>query len=359
MLPIVEAMQLLTDADYQPLGPLIENHEFPLLVKKQQVVYVAKLNRPDALMVLEKLRDHPIIRMPQLTELLTTDDLVVSIETLINGETLATALTTTGAFKPETVLKIAQELLTTLAKLAELGIVHRDIKLSNIMIHNGHYYLIDVDAAREYHDHQSSDTRLLGTSGFAAPENYGFAQTDQRSDIYSLGVVLNCLLTGKVPVDSQARLTDVTTVEPWHTIITTATALDPNQRYQTAEAMLISLTSKPTNRRKKADLTVKRLIAWWQNLKAKLPVARLKKIGWWLYGLFMVVVVLASLDWPTWSQRLLMLWASFAITVLPVIFHFGNRWLHSYWTQPTWHRYRIWLRAAEFVVWVYLVGLGN
>ena len=77
--------------------------------------------------------------------------------------------------------------------LMEPPIIHRDIKPSNILITGkGILKLIDFDASRQYKVLQNSgDTRLLGTAEYAAPEQFGYSQTDVRSDIYSMGVVFN------------------------------------------------------------------------------------------------------------------------------------------------------------------------
>ena len=95
-------------------------------------------------------------------------------------------------------LQITRELCTVLAFLHGKGIIHRDIKPSNILLaRDGHIRLIDFDAARMPRDNLEQDTKLLGTRGYASPEQYGFAQTDERSDIYSLGVTLGQLLEGR------------------------------------------------------------------------------------------------------------------------------------------------------------------
>ncbi|WCJ49463.1 hypothetical protein OFA97_13010 [Lactiplantibacillus plantarum] len=150
MLPIVQAMQLLSTAGYEPLGPLVAQREFPLLVKKQQVVSVAKLVNPDNIPVLQRLKQQPIPRMPRIEALLTAADCIVSVETLINGQTLADRLATQGPFSPEMTVRVAQELLITLQALGQQQIVHRDLKLSNVMCYRDHYYLIDVNAARQF-----------------------------------------------------------------------------------------------------------------------------------------------------------------------------------------------------------------
>ena len=82
-------------------------------------------------------------------------------------------------------------------------IIFRDLKPANVMMTvTGHIYLIDFGIARHFKPGQNKDTTALGSSGYAAPEQYGKAQTTQRADIYSLGVTLHQLLTGDDPADS-------------------------------------------------------------------------------------------------------------------------------------------------------------
>ncbi|EQM54228.1 serine/threonine protein kinase [Lactiplantibacillus plantarum EGD-AQ4] len=351
LLPIVQAMQLLSEAGYEPLGPLLPTREFPLLVKKQQVVSVAKIVRADNLPVLQRLKQQPVPRMPQIEALLTRPDCVVSIETLINGQTLADQLRTQGPFFPEMTAQVATELLQTLQALADREIVHRDLKLSNVMCYRDHYYLIDVNAARQHHAAQDADTRLLGTSGFAAPENYGFAQTDQRSDIYSLGVVLNCLLTGQEPhgpLDKASRTAD----EVWGPIIARATALDPDQRYQSATAMLAAIPGQPTSVSPKSEPDVSKqqgvqvqLAAKWQyHLQRGLVITL-----WVIYGIMMLALISAGWDQPTVAGKINFWMSGFLIFVAPVIAHSWNRWLKQQWSSKQWSRYRWWLRVAETV----------
>ncbi len=93
------------------------------------------------------------------------------------------------------VFEVALELCDALSVLHEQDIIHRDVKPSNIILCNdGHIKLIDFDAARIKKTTTDKDTRFVGTDGFAPPEQYGFMQTDERSDIYSFGVTLKLLL---------------------------------------------------------------------------------------------------------------------------------------------------------------------
>lgn len=106
-----------------------------------------------------------------------------------------------------------------------MGAVHRDIKPENVILRGSEAVLIDFDASRIFKSENTSDTRVLGTTGYAAPEQYGIAQTDERADIYSLGVLLNIMLTGKHPSKELAsgRL---------GRIVQKCTMVNPKKRYQ-------------------------------------------------------------------------------------------------------------------------------
>ncbi len=80
------------------------------------------------------------------------------------------------------------------------GIIHRDITASNIILsYDGNVKIIDYGIIRAKRENAECDTHILGTAGYAAPEQFGFFQTDERADVYSVGVLLNVLLTGKFP----------------------------------------------------------------------------------------------------------------------------------------------------------------
>lgn len=95
---------------------------------------------------------------------------------------------------------IALSVCEGLYAIHSCGVIHRDLKPENIILSDENSVkIIDYDAARVYKAGSSEDTRLLGTCGFAAPEQFGFGQTDVRTDIFSLAVVLNFMLTGSHP----------------------------------------------------------------------------------------------------------------------------------------------------------------
>ena len=101
---------------------------------------------------------------------------------------------------------VLRQLCEALAALHALGIVHRDVKPDNVLsTESGEVCLIDFDAARQYKTHVEKDTCTLGTTGFAAPEQFGIVQTDHRADIFALGVTLNVLVTGCHPSQMLCR----------------------------------------------------------------------------------------------------------------------------------------------------------
>ncbi|WP_237756516.1 hypothetical protein [Lactiplantibacillus herbarum] len=189
--------------------------------------------------------------------------------------------------------------------------------------------------------------------GFAAPENYGFAQTDQRSDIYALGVVLNCLLTGQIP-GSQAEMPPVTAIQPWNQIIAQATALDPDQRYQNATEMLAALPTAVGQDNNDTIASPYVVVRFW--LKIRQPVLWTL---WVIYGIFCVVAFSMGFDKPSVVARFGYWLYSFMILGAPVVSHQFNRWASQQWSAKLWHRYRWWLRISESIVIFVLLGSLN
>lgn len=131
--------------------------------------------------------------------------------------------------------KILLALSHGLAKLHDLGIIHRDIKPEHILIEkDGTPRLIDFDTCRRFKDGKATDTTLLGTKTYAPPEQFGFQQTDQRSDIYSLGVTISELL----PPNYQGTL---------RPILNRCSRLDPADRYQNTFITATDWTDGPKN----------------------------------------------------------------------------------------------------------------
>ncbi len=145
--------------------------------------------------------------LPRIYEQFAENGRLYLVMDFIEGETLEAMLSKlNGKMLPiERVLNIGIQLCTVLDYLhtRQPPIIFRDLKPANIMqTPQGYIYLIDFGIARLFKPGQVKDTAALGSSGYAAPEQYGKAQTTPRADIYSLGATLHQLLTGADPSES-------------------------------------------------------------------------------------------------------------------------------------------------------------
>ena len=136
--------------------------------------------------------------LPAVYEVASQGEENLVLEEYIQGDTLDFLLKDT-LFTAKETRKIVTQVCRALWVLHSLGAVHRDVKPDNIILRGSEAILIDFDAARLYKPEETADTQILGTTGFAAPEQYGLSQTDQRTDIFAVGVLINVMLTGKHP----------------------------------------------------------------------------------------------------------------------------------------------------------------
>ena len=171
--------------------------------------------------------------LPNIYEAAEHDGRTAVMEEYVQGDTLAFLLEG-GPLSKEQSRGIALQLCRALWVLHSLGAVHRDIKPENVIMRGDEAVLIDFDASRIYKLTNDSDTVVLGTTGYAAPEQYGITQSDGRADIYSLGVLINVMLTGKHPSRESAggRL---------GRIIQKCTMTNPQQRYRDVEQLMDAL----------------------------------------------------------------------------------------------------------------------
>lgn len=141
------------------------------------------------------LKEQPNSLWPKVIYFVEAADESLVVEELVSGSTLADLLQQERVFTESEVRSFILQLCVGLSVLHEQGIIHRDIKPSNLMLtSDGRIKLIDFDAARTIKAEQEEDTRLLGTKGYAPPEQFGYGQTDGRSDIYALGKTMQELL---------------------------------------------------------------------------------------------------------------------------------------------------------------------
>ncbi|MEE1031942.1 MAG: serine/threonine-protein kinase [Ruminococcus sp.] len=147
---------------------------------------------------LMKNLDHPAL--PRIVDMMDTEDTILIVMDYIEGETLEHHLLLEGPLPEACVIEWGKQLCDVLSYLHNQNppIIYRDMKPSNIMLKpEGTIKIIDFGIAREYKE-QQTDTMILGTKGYAPPEQY-CGRTDQRSDIYALGMSMFHLLTGVDP----------------------------------------------------------------------------------------------------------------------------------------------------------------
>ncbi len=164
------------------------------------------------------------VSSPYIAKIETYSDSQVIME-CISGKPLSEI-----SVPQEQLYEVVCEICKGLRALHSAGVIHRDIKPSNIMLaDDGHIKIIDFDAARVKKPEADKDTLFIGTDGFAPPEQYGFTQTDERSDIYALGVTIKLLLRDKYE-NSKFR-----------TVAEKCMRFDPDKRYKSAEQVETAL----------------------------------------------------------------------------------------------------------------------
>lgn len=202
----------------------IDGHKGISLVKHQLdgKIYIKKELTAFHSNVYQYLKIHRMEGVPKVYEVIRAEDRLIVIEEYIHGSTLEELLKAYKFTERETV-ELAVNLCRILEQFHEADppIVHRDIKPSNIMLSaDGVLKLIDFNIAREVVADQSKDTRMMGTASYAAPEQFGFGQSDGRTDIYGIGRLMQELLP---ETDRSQKLKE---------IINKCTNLEPKNRYQ-------------------------------------------------------------------------------------------------------------------------------
>lgn len=187
-------------------------------------------------------------RLPRVEATYELPDCVAVVLDYIPGLTLEQAVAERGRLQQNEAVSLAQQICEAVQELHRLGILHRDLTPANIIVADDGAHIIDLGIARPLTDtaNRNRDTTALGTYGFASPEQYGFAPTDVRSDIFSLGRILGFMLTGVYPDDTRYTplLSDDLHVTPrLRAIVERATAFEPSARYQNVTQFARALTS--------------------------------------------------------------------------------------------------------------------
>lgn len=213
---------------YQDLIRMDDDKEVWLVWQKEQGgLYIKKKLSWYNQEVYERLFQGEWKNIPKIYLCVEEAGELLVVEEYIHGISLEQRQEQQGCMSEEEVAAVMIEICGILQQFheADPAIIHRDIKPSNIMItQDGKVKLIDFNAARENLGEKEEDTCLMGTRKFAAPEQYGFGQSDARADIYGMGITMRYLLTGNL----DNKETDFLWLSP---IIKKCTALDKEKRY--------------------------------------------------------------------------------------------------------------------------------
>lgn len=191
--------------------------------------------------VYDYLKTHPCPEIPEIRLIWEEEGKLFLAEELIQGESLETCLEK-GSLTEKEKRDILEDICRALIFLhkADPPLVHRDIKAGNVMVtREKRGVLIDFDASKIYKKGQKTDTVLIGTAGTAAPEQYGFGQSDARTDIFALGRLTDRMFPGN---------------PDWQKVSEKAASFSPGDRY---ESVLDMMEHFPSDGEKEAEKTWK------------------------------------------------------------------------------------------------------
>lgn len=187
--------------------------------------------------LLSKLQHESI---PMIVDVLITKQFTVIIEEYFEGRSLRKVLDEDEFLSKEQFVSIFLSICNVLNYLhsRQPSIIHKDIKPDNIIVTNDYKIkLLDFGAARILKDMKSRDTMLLGTEGYAAPEQYGFSQTDCRTDIFGLGKLMEEIIATFHNDD----------LKKYSNIVKKCCELDPSNRYKDVQSIIDDIRAKQTS----------------------------------------------------------------------------------------------------------------
>lgn len=197
--------------------------------------------------MLQNLR-HPAI--PRIIDVVENENYICVVQEYIEGKNLNDLVDQFGPYPADHVIGWAKQICAFLAYIHSFHppYIYRDMKPANIILQpSGYIKVIDFGIMRTYKPGKMQDTVVLGTRGYAAPEQYGTAQSDPRTDIFGLGMTMYFLLTGDDPRNPNfngmkpIRALNPSIPKGMEYIIEKCTRIDPNQRYQSAGELLKDL----------------------------------------------------------------------------------------------------------------------
>ena len=276
---------------YKELTRIKENKDI-YLVKHIDTgeLYVKKREKDISKNFVEKLQKIHAKNVPEIKLCVEDGENLIVIEEYIHGNTLYDIQKKNGNFALNQTIEIILEVCDILEIFHNQTppVVHRDIKPMNVMIsQDGVVKLIDFGIAKESVSGKTEDTFLGGTKEYAAPEQYGFGQSDARTDIYAIGVMMNVMLTGLLPKE---KLFDGEV----QNIIKKCTHMAPDLRYQNVLELkheleqLQKVKEKKDNRQVFHAATSKNRL-WREYLPVGFRSGNIIKAGFAILGYFIII----------------------------------------------------------------------
>lgn len=227
---------------YKNIATLSEPHKIYVVQNiNSGKIFIKKILNIYNKNIYEFLKDNPIPYTPKIYEICEENNELTIIEEYISGDTIEQLINNNYRFDNDFIRSILQQLCVIISHLHNYSpaIIHRDIKPSNIIISpSKRIYLLDFNAAKYQNIHNMEDTALLGTKGYAAPEQYGFGVSTIQTDIYAIGMLLNTLVNGSFSPDPvlDSEFTE---------IIQKCTRLNKEERYDSVEDIIHILSRNP------------------------------------------------------------------------------------------------------------------
>lgn len=320
---------------YREISELNTDHGV-FLVKNIQSnrLYVKKILTVFSKEVYRYLIEHPVANIPRIYEAIEDDGRLVVIEEYINGTSLQQIISS-GRISEVEAAEITKKLCRIVLDLHNCvpPIVHRDIKPTNIILmDDGTVKLLDMNAAKQYIGAAEQDTQLIGTAGFAAPEQYGFGSSSVQTDMYAIGVLMAVLAYGRFSRNALSS-------SPYDKIIERCTRIDPSDRYKSVNEIIEALSVIRSSNQTEAQKN--RFIRWlppgfrtlnpWRMVLSLLLYAFLVAVGTGItvenavssaeIVLNRIFFILCSLAFVLFVGNYMDIWSAFGITKIK------NRWL--------------------------------
>ena len=201
--------------------------------------------------IMEKMADRKLSGIPKTYRIFEENGEVYLVRDYIEGMSLAQMVLQKGGISEAEICRISRKICQTAEQFQnpDEPMIHRDIKPENIVVTpGGEVVFIDFGTMRSYKKDGSRDTFVVGTRGTAAPEQYGYTQTDQRTDVYAIGQTMLYMVSESYEMN---QLSECAVSRRMKKIIEKACSFEPDKRYGDAAQLRRAVEKCQANNRKK------------------------------------------------------------------------------------------------------------